>query len=178
VSGSIRLVGRDPGLDLSVGASVVYGGHGLGRVAARTPKKGEAGEGATVVLEFASGLSVSLPLERAEACLRSPAGATELEAVRAALRVREVAIEPSWKARTRTTRTKIALGGAVGLAEVVRESVERQRRFATGSTVSPAEQELYKKARGLLAAELAVAAGLDEAEAETWIDSQMDGNEG
>jgi RNA polymerase-interacting CarD/CdnL/TRCF family regulator len=174
MSSRLRLVAREPRLDLGVGALIVYGGHGVGRVSARGPAKGDSSEGDTVVLEFPSGLSVILPLERAEACLRPPAGATECEAVSAALRSRNTPIEQSWQARTRSTRTKIALGDPVGLAESVRDAVERQRRSANGSTLSSAEQELYQKARRLLAAELAVAADIDEAEAEAWIESHLE----
>lgn len=173
MSARLRLVGGDPELDLGVGALVVYGSHGLGRITARNTKAGDDGEDVTIVLEFPSGLSVILPLERAEACLRPPAGAAELEAVQAVLRSRNPEAEQSWQTRTRTTRTKLALGDPVGLAEVVRDAVERQRRSATGSTLSSAEQELYRKARCLLAAELAVAAGIDETEAETWIESEL-----
>jgi RNA polymerase-interacting CarD/CdnL/TRCF family regulator len=174
MSGRLRLAAREPGLDLGVGALIVYGGHGVGRVSARRPAKGENAEGATVVLEFPSGLSVILPLERAEECLRPPAGATECEAVRAALRARNTPIEQSWQARTRTMQTKIAVADPVGLAEIVRDAVERQRRFGAGATLSSAEQELYQKARRLLAAELAVAADIDEAEADAWIESHLD----
>jgi RNA polymerase-interacting CarD/CdnL/TRCF family regulator len=170
-----HLVGAGPELDLDVGALVVYGSHGLGRVTATSARNGDAGDGATVALEFPSGLSVILPIERAEACLRPPAGATEIEAVRAALRNGNTPTEQSWQSRTRMTRTKIAHGDPVGLAEVVRDAVERQRRFAAGSTLSSAEQELYRKARRLLAAELAVAAALDEAQADAWIEHQLDG---
>jgi RNA polymerase-interacting CarD/CdnL/TRCF family regulator len=45
-----------------------------------------------------------------------------------------------------------------------------------GPTLSSAEEELYRKARGLLAAELAVAAGSDEAQADMWIESQLAGS--
>ena len=161
-------------LDLAVGALVVYGSHGLGRVTGRKARHGGASDGPTVVVEFASGLSVILPLERAESCLRAPAGAHELEAARAALRARPGQTEQAWRDRTQTTRTKIALGGLVELAEVVRDAVERQRLRASGSMASPAEQELYRKARRLLAAEVAVAGALDESEAGTWIEDQLD----
>jgi RNA polymerase-interacting CarD/CdnL/TRCF family regulator len=164
----------EPELDLSVGAVVVYGGHGVGRVTGRKPANSGDAEGATIVLDFTSGLSVILPLERAESCLRPPADARAFEEVRAVLRSANATIEQSWQARTRTTREKIAAGDPVGLAEVVRDAVQRQRRFATGSTLSTAEQQLYRKARRLLADELAVAAGVDESQAETWIDTQLD----
>jgi RNA polymerase-interacting CarD/CdnL/TRCF family regulator len=177
MSGRLGLVDRAPELNLAVGALVVYGGHGLGRVTATSHTKSLDKQGATVVIEFPSGLSVTLPLKRAEACLRPPAGATEIETVRAALRRRNTPIEQSWQARTRTTRTKIALGDPVGLAEIIRDGVERQRRLAERSTLSFAEEKLYRTARRLLAAELAVAAGVDEAHAETWIESQLDADE-
>jgi RNA polymerase-interacting CarD/CdnL/TRCF family regulator len=131
-------VGTEPALDLGVGALVVYGGHGLGRVTARSAGKGDDAEGARVVLEFPSGLTFILPLERAETCLRPPASVSGLEAVRAA--------------------------------------VARQRRLTARTKLSSAEQKLHRKAREQLAADLAVAAGIDEAQAETWIESQLDRN--
>ncbi len=171
---SARLSLVDPGreLDLGVGSLVVYGAHGLGRVTAGQSVDVTA---ATVCIEFESGLSVILPLERAEACLRPPAGANELEAIGAVLRSRDTEIEESWQARSRATRTKIALGETGGLAEVVRDAIERKRRSAPGWSLSTAEQELYRKARHLLAAELAVAAGLDEDGADNWIELQLEG---
>ena len=160
-------------LDLEVGALVVYGSHGIGRVSSRKAEAGGSSRSATVVLEFSSGLSVILPLERARACLRPLAGVIELDDVRAALRARNVPIEQSWRNRSKSARSKISAGEAVGLAEVVRDST-RRRRELQGSTLSPAEQDLYKQARQLLAAELGVVAELEESEAETWIDDQLD----
>jgi RNA polymerase-interacting CarD/CdnL/TRCF family regulator len=174
VSDHLRIV--ETGLDLSIGALVVYGGHGLGRVTGRRPSDGEDGQAATIVVEFTSGLSVILPLARAESCLRSPADAKAFEAVRAVLRSQNTTIERSWQTRTQTARAKIAAGEPVGLAEVVRDGAERQRRFAAGSKPSDAEQQLYQKARRLLTAELAVATNIDEAEADTWIETQLDQN--
>jgi CarD family transcriptional regulator len=168
----LPLVDREPGLDLSVGAVVVYGSHGIGRVSARSADERE-GSGEVVAVEFESGLSVTLPLGRAEACLRPIAGASELDEVRGALRSRSVSAEASGQARIRATRTKVAAGDPTGLAEVVRDVVERQRRSAPGSTRSTAEQELYQKARRLLVAELVLAADIDEATAEEWIDEQL-----
>jgi RNA polymerase-interacting CarD/CdnL/TRCF family regulator len=168
--GSLTL---QPALDLSLGAAVVYGPHGIGRVSSRKTK-GQRTE--TVVLEFPSGLAIMLPLERAEACLRPVAGACDLDDVRSALRTRNVPIEKSWQIRARATRAKIADGRPVGLAEIIRDAAERKRQSAAGATLSPAEQELYQKARSLLTAELSVVAQLDEAETDAWIDDQLDWN--
>ena len=67
---------------------------------------------------------------------------------------------------------KIAAGEPVGLAEVVRDAVVRQRRSPSGA-LSMYERELYLKARRLLAAELGAATATDEAQAEAWIDGQL-----
>ena len=163
----------EPELDLRVGALVVYGEHGVGRVTRRSD--GGSGGGGTVVVEFASDLSVTLPIDRAVLCLRSLANAVELARVEDALRSRDAVVEKSWQVRTKTTRTKIAAGEAVGLAEVVRDAVGRERQLAAGSGLSSYERELYLKARRLLAAELGVATGTDETQAEAWIEVQLDG---
>jgi RNA polymerase-interacting CarD/CdnL/TRCF family regulator len=162
----------EPELDLRVGAVVVYGEHGVGRVTQRSDK---GSSGGTVVVEFASDLSVTLPIDRAVLCLRSLASAVELARVEDALRARDTVVEKSWQVRTKTTRTKIASGEAVGLAEVVRDAVGRERQLAAGSGLSSYERELYLKARRLLAAELGVATGTDEAQAEAWIEVQLAG---
>jgi RNA polymerase-interacting CarD/CdnL/TRCF family regulator len=176
VSDPLSIVDREPRLDLSVGALVVYGSHGIGRVSARGSERLDSG-GATVVIEFDSGLSVILPLERAELCLRPIAGPSELDLVRAVLRSTDIPTEPAGQARTRATRSKIAVGDPVGLAEVVRDAVERQRRSGPGSTRSSSEQELYQQARRLLVAELVRAADVDEAAADAWIDDQLHRND-
>lgn len=150
-----RADGQAAELDLSVGALVVYGCHGIGRVSSRNAEgQSNPRSSLTVVVEFPSGLSVILPFERATTCLRPLAGAIELDHVRAALRAQDVPIEKSWRARSQSTRSKILAGETIGLAEVVRDSVHRKRHLTPGSTLSPAEQDLYKKARHLLAAEL------------------------
>lgn len=163
-----------PPLDLRAGALVVYGGYGLGRVSRAGHGGTEASSAASVVLEFAGGLTVTLPRQRAVVCLRSVADEEELARVREALRCRDASIETSWQARTRGTRAKLAAGEAVGLAEVVRDAVVRERA-SSGGALSMHERELYLKARRLLAAELGAATATDEAEAEAWIDSQLDG---
>jgi CarD family transcriptional regulator len=178
VSEPVRLVEHEPRLDLGVGSLVVYGSHGIGRVSALSSEKLNGASMTVVALEFDSGLSVILPLERAEACLRPIAGPSELDAVRAVLRSRDVPADQPGQARTRATRSKIGLGDPVGLAEVVRDAVERQRRSGAGSARASTEQELYLQARRLLVAELVLAAQLDEAGAEAWVDDQLQRDDG
>jgi RNA polymerase-interacting CarD/CdnL/TRCF family regulator len=174
MSSGLRNRALPDALDLEVGATVVYGAHGIGRVSSRGAKGRGSGRTETVVLEFPSGLAIILPLERAEACLRPLASIHELDEVRTALRVRDVPIEQSWQIRSRATRTKISAGHTIGLAEVVRDANERQRRSTGKTPLSPAEHELYTKARQLLTAELGAVAGLAPAAADAWIDHQLE----
>jgi RNA polymerase-interacting CarD/CdnL/TRCF family regulator len=62
-------------MELSVGEMVDYGSHGAGPITAREVR-GE--EQVVVVLSLAHGLSVELPLARAEELLRSVADAEEI----------------------------------------------------------------------------------------------------
>ena len=155
----------NPDLDLTIDSFVVYAGHGIGRVASRRATKAAGGSRRLVVVEFAHGLSVTLPIERALVCLRPVAGKLELAQVRHALRSREAPSETSWQQRTKTTRTKLADGGTVGFAEVVHDSTRRLRRLSDGQTLSSLERELYLKGRRLLTAEVAAATQSDEAAA-------------
>ena len=166
----------EPALDLSLGAPVVYGPHGIGRVSSRKTD-GRAADGSErVVVEFPSGLAIILPLERAEACLRPVADARDLDDVRTALRARNVPIEKSWQLRSRANRAKIAAGSPVGLAEIIRDAAECRRQGVASATLSPAENELYQKARNLLTAELSVVVELDEPGTSAWIDHQLNWN--
>jgi RNA polymerase-interacting CarD/CdnL/TRCF family regulator len=154
---------------------VVYGGHGLGRVSRTRDGSGQdASSSGGVVLEFAnSGLSVTLPLERAVSCLRSVADAGEVARVRDALRGRDASIEAPWVARSKSTRAKLHAGEAVGLAEIVRDAFARRRASPSGA-LSSSEREFSLKARRLLAAELGAAMAIDEARADAWIDGELE----
>jgi RNA polymerase-interacting CarD/CdnL/TRCF family regulator len=128
------------------------------------------------VLDFAAGLSVTLPLERALECLRPLAGETEMACVGTTLREDMTAIEDGWLKRSKATQTKVTAGQTVGLAEVVRDSVGRDRRPAAhGRTMrlSPSEQQLYLKARQLLADEIGIVRGIESSEADDWISDQL-----
>jgi RNA polymerase-interacting CarD/CdnL/TRCF family regulator len=172
---AVAVAVSEPPLDLRVGALVVYGGHGLGRVS-RTRDGGgdDASSSGGVVLEFASsGLSVTLPLERAVSCLRSVADAGVVARVRDALHRRDASIEPSWVARRKSTRAKLIAGEAVGLAEIVRDAFTRRLASPSGA-LSSSEREFSLKARRLLAAELGAAMATDDARAEAWIDGELE----
>ena len=118
-------------LDLRPGALVVYGSYGLGRISPLGPGGDREHPPGSVVLELPNGLSVTLPRDRAIVCLRPVSGEEALERVGDVLRCRDVAVEKSWQMRTRTTRTKLADGQAVGLAEVVRDTLALERGSST-----------------------------------------------
>jgi RNA polymerase-interacting CarD/CdnL/TRCF family regulator len=160
-------------LNLAVGDVVVYASHGIGCVEAR---RGGGDVLEVVVLAFASGLKVTLPVARAHDALRSPAGDPELEDVRRTLHDDpSPSIEP-WSRRVRSIREKVTAGELTGLAEVVRDGLQRERKLAAGAgaraTPTGGERDLYLQARRLLAAEIALARGIDAVEADVWIAEQ------
>ena len=161
-------------MKLAVGDRVVYASHGIGRVVAR--KKAPKGGQDTVVLEFAQDLSVTLPLERALTNLRPLADEAKLNSIRKTLRSKEDTSDVVWQKRLKQTQAKVAGGEPLGLAEVVRDAVQRERGTTSrGEAIklSLSERNLYLKARQLLAEEIGLARGIDPAEADEWIAEQL-----
>jgi CarD family transcriptional regulator len=159
-------------LRLTVGDLIVYGFHGVGLIAASEGGKGKA----TIVIEFTSGLRVTLPVTRARERLRALSNESDLARVVQILGADESSIEPQWSKRFRATQEKITAGRVTGLAEVVRDGAHRERRqtIRSGSTQSPAERELYARARRLLAEEVGAARGIDVLAADNWIAEQIE----
>jgi RNA polymerase-interacting CarD/CdnL/TRCF family regulator len=163
---------REP-LRLAVGDVVVYGFHGVARIAA---SEGDAAAPTAIVLEFASGLRVMLPSARAHESLRSLADESDLARVEETLAADESASEAQWAKRFRATREKLVAGRLMGLAEVVRDGAHREHRQAlrSGAMPSPAERELYVRARRLLAEEVGAVRGIALSAADDWITEQID----
>jgi RNA polymerase-interacting CarD/CdnL/TRCF family regulator len=160
---------------LAVGDLVVYGRHGAGRVTSRQ-KKGRGKPHEIIVLDLAAGLSVTLPLERALEYLRPLASKTEVACVQTTLREDKALTEDTWLKRWKIMQAKVATGEAVSLAEVVRDSAQRERTPAAhGKTkrLSPSEHQLYLEARQLLASELGFVRGVEPSEADEWITDQL-----
>lgn len=165
-----------PPPSLGVGDLVVYASHGIGRVESTQPADGAVPE--RIVVGFETGLRVTLPLTRARGALRRVAGESELEEVRRALRASDLPQVEPWSRRHRFTQEKLAAGRVRGLAEIVREGVQRERRLASGTSgrsAAPSDNELYRQARRLLAAEIAVCRGIETEAADAWILQQVDG---
>jgi RNA polymerase-interacting CarD/CdnL/TRCF family regulator len=156
-------------LSLAVDDLVVYASHGVGRVAIRQPE--------TVVLEFAeAGLSVTLPIERAVECVRPVSTEVEIASVGRTLGGVDAVSHENWQRRLKTTRSKVAGGEAVGLAEVIRDASRRDERATArkeSGTLSLTERQLYLKARKLLACEIGASRGVDPSAADAWIGDQL-----
>lgn len=159
-------------LSLSVGDVVVYASHGIGRIESRHDAEGALPE--RIALLFDSGMRVTLPLDRARGALRCLSGEAELEEVRQTLCANVPApIEP-WSRRHRFAQEKLAEGRVRGLAEVVREGLQRERRLVASSRAgAPVEGEVCRKARKLLAAEIAASRGIEPEAADAWIRRQV-----
>jgi RNA polymerase-interacting CarD/CdnL/TRCF family regulator len=151
-------------MELAIGDVVVYGAHGAGPITAREVRDVGGEQQVVVVLALAHGLSVELPLARAEELLRPLVDAAEIARLRIVLRSDTAVDSDPWLKRQRAARAK--LGTAVGLAEVVSEGTQRP-------SLSPSERDLVRRAKDMLAAEIALSRGEDTSTASAWIDEQL-----
>jgi CarD family transcriptional regulator len=161
---------------LAIGDTVVYGTHGIGRIAAREQRVVLGAKREVVVLELADGLTVTLPLGRAQEQLRPLASEADMHRVQAALREDRVLSKDPWLSRRRETLAKLTGGDPVELAEIVGDGAQRERtRLAKGDKprLSTGEREIFVKAKDLLSGEIARARGIQQAEADGWIDEQL-----
>ena len=156
-------------LDIAVGDTVVYAAHGVGRVVAREQKRVDGTKRDCVVVELDGELRVTLPLLEAAERLRAVADERELEDVRRTLASGPSGPDAPWTKRMKESKAKLAAGRAVDLAELVRDAEGSGR----AARLSHGERQLYLQARRLLVRELCSARGLDEDEAEAWIETQL-----
>jgi CarD family transcriptional regulator len=164
-------------MELAVGDVVVYAAYGVGRVVARK-KRIVPGSGSevVVVLELSDGLTVSLPIERANEQLRSLASEADLRQVQEILRDERAVSTAPWLSRQRESRAKLSEGDPVGLAEIVRDGASRQGLLTpkgAKTQLAEGERHLFVKARQLLATEIAQVRGVDMTDADDWIDQQL-----
>jgi RNA polymerase-interacting CarD/CdnL/TRCF family regulator len=157
-------------LPLAVGDVVVYGSHGIGRI--ESTHDAEGTEPAKIILLLESGLRVTLRLAQAREALRSLSGERELEDVRLTLRANVAGSVEPWPRRRRFAQEKLAAGDIGGLAEIVRDGLQRERRLTTASS-KPIANELFRQARRLLTAEIAQCRGIEPEAADAWILRQV-----
>jgi RNA polymerase-interacting CarD/CdnL/TRCF family regulator len=156
--------------NFAVGDVVVYASHGIGRVESAHAAEGEQPAGIILVLE--SGLTVTLPLVRAHETLRCLSGEPELEDVRLTLGAEVAAPVEHSSRRRRFAQQKLVAGEIGGLAEIVRDGLQRERRLTTRSS-KPLANELFRQARKLLTAEIAAARGIEPEAADAWVLQQV-----
>jgi CarD family transcriptional regulator, regulator of rRNA transcription len=174
--GLVRLPrGYPGGVRLAVGVAVVYGRHGTGRVVARERRVVLGVEREVVLLELGHGLCVMLPIEQARERLRAVASEADVRQVQRTLHADAEASVESWRQRLKQGRAKLASGGPRELAEIVRDAVRHQSLARKGAApkLSASEQNLYVQARQLLAQEIGLARGLEQVEADAWIEEQV-----
>ena len=162
-------------MELAVGDLVVYGNHGIGRVAGRRTQE-VLGESQDVVVLELDQLTVTLPLTLASTHLRPVACESDLRDVGVALRKDEELSSGNWLVRRRETLEKLVGGTPVELATIVSEGAQRERlKAASGGKrqLSLSERQLYTRARTLLCGEVAIALGIQPTAAETWIDNHL-----
>jgi CarD family transcriptional regulator len=166
--------GRYPaGVRLAVGDMVVYASHGAGHVAARERRVVLGKRQEVIVLALAGGLSVELPMERAHELLRPVASEADMSRVRKTLGADHAANRDPWPKRRRDSQAKLTGGDPIELAEIIRDSAHREWTLPAQSQLSPGERDLFVKARQLLSTEIALARGVEPAEANAWIDEQL-----
>lgn len=156
------------GIQLTVGDRVVYPGQGVCKVTAITEKV-LAGERLVVVAlaREEDDAQVLVPQQKiASVGVRKLAGKAEVAEVFNYLKGASDDPELDWKVRHRAHQDKVALGGLMGLAEVVKSlQVLSELR-----PLPQKERERYDGARHLLVREIAIALGLPEVSAEDAID--------
>ncbi len=161
---------------LRVGGVVAYPPHGVGRITAREKRVVLGVEEEVIVVELGNELSVTLPLSRAQEQLRAPASEADLKKVQKALREDGVVSDEIWSKRVQYAQEKLRSGDPLELAEIVRDGVRREQGKTANGTptkLSTSERALHLKARELLSGEISVTRGLDQAEADAWIDEQL-----
>jgi RNA polymerase-interacting CarD/CdnL/TRCF family regulator len=157
-------------LRLAAGDVVVYASHGIGQI--ESTHAAEGAQPARIVLVLDSGLRVTLPLARAHEALRRLSGEPELEDVRLTLGAEVATPAEHWSRRHRFAQQKLTAGEIGGLAEIVRDGLQRERRLTTTSS-KPIANDLFRQARRLLAAEIAASRGIEHEEADAWILQQV-----
>ncbi len=156
------------GLQLAVGDRVVYPNQGVCRVSAIEVKE-VAGQKLTFVTmrREEDGAVVMVPQAKVQAIgVRKVAGPEDVDQIYAFLRSDSDKADLDWKQRARTNTDRMAQGGILGLAEVVKglQVLSELRPLPTK------ERELYDNARHLLVTEVSAALNIPEVDAEDSID--------
>ena len=114
--------------------------------------------------------------ERADELLRPLVSEADIAGVQKTLGADQAVSRDSWLKRRRDSLAKLTGGDPVELAEIIRDGARREWTLpakGTKSQLSPHERGVFLKARQLLSTEIALARGVEPAEANAWIDEQL-----
>lgn len=166
-------MGKEARLTFEVGDKVVYPHHGAGTVTKKEKRDvlGEKREYLTIQIMH-NDMTVMVPVDSAgKAGLRKVITRTDVNDVIEVLRRDETQMPKNWNRRFKYNREKIKTGDIFELAEVVRNlSIrEAQKGLSTG------EKQMFNRAKKILASELMYARGLDEEEADKYLDELLKG---
>ncbi|MHB1361027.1 MAG: CarD family transcriptional regulator [Thermoleophilia bacterium] len=155
----------------NVGDKVVYPHHGAGTVIKKEKRDvlGQKREYLTIQI-LHNDMTVMVPVASADkAGLRKVIAKNDVDEVIAVLRQDETKMPKNWNRRFKHNREKIKTGDIFELAEVVRNlSIrEAEKGLSTG------EKQMFNRAKKILASELMYARGLDEAEADKFLDAVL-----
>ncbi len=156
---------------VAVGDAVVYASHGIGRVVAREQKVVAGTKRECIVIDLAAGLRVTLPLDEAADRLRPVLNGSALAAVQKTLSEKPRARDGSWTRRIKESKAKLTSGQTDELAELVRDGARHEANG--GPRLSTGERRIYVQARQLLVGEICAARGVEQDEAEEWIEAQI-----
>lgn len=155
----------------NVGDKVVYPHHGAGTVVKKEKRDvlGLKREYLTIQI-LHNDMTVMVPVDSAgKAGLRQVIGKNDVDEVIAVLQQDETNMPKNWNRRFKHNREKIKTGDIFELAEVVRNlSIrEAEKGLSTG------EKQMFNRAKKILASELMYARGLDETQADKFLDGVL-----
>lgn len=154
-----------------VGDKVVYPHHGAGAVIKREKREilGEKREYLTIQI-LHNDMTVTVPVDSASmAGLRKVIAKTDVSDVLAVLRRDETEMPENWSHRFKHNRGKLKTGDVFEVAEVVRNLSLRDREKG----LSTGEKQMFHQAKKILASELMYARGLEEKEADKFLDGVL-----
>jgi CarD family transcriptional regulator len=160
-------------LSVAVGDTVVYGAHGVGSVVAQERRVVAGAERDCIVVNLAEGLRVTLAVEEAAERLRPLIDDGALANVQYTLADKRSRREGSWTKRINQGKAKLAAGNPVDLAQIVRDGACFERPANGLHRLSNSERLVYVRARQLLVREISSARGIEQEEADAWIEAQI-----
>jgi len=158
-------------LGYEVGDKVVYPHHGAGTVTNKEKRNvlGKKREYLTIRISH-NDMTVMVPVDSADqAGLRKVITPKDVEQVLTVLSQDETTMPKNWNRRFKYNREKIKTGDVFELAEVVRNLSLRD----TAKGLSTGEKQMFNRAKKILSSELMYAQGLDESEADRFLDEAL-----